>query len=92
MNDILSNFHKKYTDITLSKTHLSHIIKFANLTYKRIQHTHKPDTCYNKPINYETEYKFFYDKVKQYDLKNIISIDETITNHAMYDLLLLSQK
>lgn len=77
LNDILSYFHKKFTDITLSKTHLSNIIKFANLTYKKVQITHRPDTRYNKPINYDEEYKKFYSKVKEYDLDNIISIDET---------------
>jgi transposase len=55
LTDILGYFHKKFNDITLSKTHLSNIIKYANLTYKKVQITHKPDLRYNKPINYEEE-------------------------------------
>ena len=39
LNDILGYFHKKFKDITLSKTHLSNIIKYANLTYKQVQIT-----------------------------------------------------
>lgn len=73
----MSYFHKKFKDITLSKTHLGNIIKYANLTYKKVQMTHKPDTRYNKPINYDEEYKKFYSKIKKYNLDDIISIDET---------------
>jgi transposase len=36
LTDILGYFHKKFNDITLSKTHLSNIIKYANLTYKKV--------------------------------------------------------
>jgi transposase len=75
--DILGNFHKKFNDITLSKTHLGNIIKYANLTYKKVQITHIPDTRYNKPINYDEEYIKFYSKIKKYKLRDIISIDET---------------
>lgn len=32
LNDILSNFHKKFNDITITKTHLFNIIKFASIT------------------------------------------------------------
>ena len=77
LNDILSRFHKNFNDIILSKTHLSNIIKFANLTYKKVQITHRPDTRYHKPINYNEEYKLFYSKIKKYNLDDIISIDET---------------
>ena len=77
LNDILSRFHKNFNDITLSKIHLSNIIKFANLTYKKVQITHRPDTRYHKPINYNEEYKLFYSKIKKYNLDDIISIDET---------------
>jgi transposase len=77
LTDILGYFHKKFNDIKLSKTHLSNIIKYANLTYKKVQITHKPDTRYNQPINYKEEYKKFYSKIKKYNLDNIISIDET---------------
>ena len=77
LTDILGYFHKKFNDITLSKTHLGNIIKYANLTYKKVQITHRPDTRYHKPINYDEEYKKFYSKIKKYNLDDIISIDET---------------
>ena len=80
LTDILGYFHKKFIDITLSKTHLTNIIKYANLSYKKIQITHKPDTRYNIPINYDEEYKKFYKKIKKYDINNIISIDESSIN------------
>lgn len=86
LSDILANFHKKFDDITLSKTHLSNIIKFANITFKKVQKTHRPDTRYNKPINYDEEYKKFYSKVKKYKLDDIIAIDETSINVGLHKL------
>jgi transposase len=83
LDDILAHFYKKFKDITLSRTHLDHIIKFANLTYKKIQHTHKPDKRYNKPIDYDDEYNRFYNKIQKYKMKNIISIDETSISVGM---------
>lgn len=74
---ILAKFHKKFNDITLSKGHLVNIIRFANLTYKKYNRIHRPDTRYNIPINYKQEYKKFYDKIKEYSIKDIICIDET---------------
>jgi transposase len=73
---ILAKFHKKF-NITLSKGHLVNIIRYANLTYKKYNRIHRPDTRYNIPINYKQEYKKFYDKIKQYSIKDIICIDET---------------
>ena len=73
---ILAKFHKKF-NITLSKGHLVNIIRYANLTYKKYNRIHRPDTRYNIPINYRQEYKKFYDKIKQYSIKDIICIDET---------------
>jgi len=80
LTDILGYFHKQFINITLTKTHLSNIIKFANLSYKKIQITHKPDTRYNIPINYDEEYKKFYSKIRKYNLNDIISIDESSIN------------
>jgi transposase len=84
LNDILSYFHKQFKDITLSKTHLSNIIKFANLSYKKVQITHRPDTRYNNPINYDEEYTKFYSKIKKYNLDDIISIDETSISVGLF--------
>jgi transposase len=38
---------------------------------------HQPDTRYNKPINYDEEYKNFYNKIKKYKIDDIIANDET---------------
>jgi len=84
LTDILGYFHKKFNNITLSKTHLGNIIKYANLTYKKVQITHRPDTRYHKPINYDEEYKKFYSKIKKYNLDDIISIDETSISVGMH--------
>lgn len=77
LSDILAHFHKKFKELTISKTHLFNIIKFANLTYKKIQIKHVPDTRYSKPIDYDDEYKKFYNKIKKYKIDDIIALDET---------------
>ncbi len=74
---ILAKFHEKFNNVTLSKSHLVGIIKYANLTYKKYNRIHRPDTRYRISINYKQEYKNFYDKIKQYSLRDIICIDET---------------
>ena len=86
LNLLLELFHKKYKNIKLSRTHLSNIIKYSNLTYKKVQITHKPKTRYNKIINYKDEYKRFYSKIKKYKLKNIIAIDETSINVGLHKI------
>jgi transposase len=83
LNDILAYFHDKFEGIIISKTHLFNIIKFANLTYKKIQFKHVPDTRYNKPINYNEEYKKFYNKIKKYKMNDIIALDETSISIGM---------
>lgn len=77
LNDILANFHNKFKELTITKTHLFNIIKFANLTYKKIQVKHVPDKRYNKPINYNEEYSKFYNKLKKFKIDDIIAFDET---------------
>ena len=75
--EILTDFHKKFTDITLSKTHLVHIIRFENLSYKKIQVKHKPITRFGKIINYNDQYKNFYSKIKKHNINDIIALDES---------------
>ena len=65
--EILTDFHKKFTDITLSKTHLVHIIRYENLSYKKLQVKHKPITRFGKTINYNEQYKNFYSKIKKHN-------------------------
>ena len=86
LTDVLGYFHKEFNDITLSKTHLSNIIKYANITYKKVQITHHPITRYGKTINYNEEYKKFYSKIKKYKLDDIISIDESSINVGLHTL------
>jgi hypothetical protein len=61
----------------LSKSHLINIIKFANLTYKKIYQNHNPKTRYKKEVKYKEEFTKFYNKIQEYDISDIICIDET---------------
>lgn len=65
---------------------MSNIIKYANITYKKVQKTHRPDTRYRKPINYEEEYSRFYTKVNEYNLNNIIALDESSISIGLHVL------
>ena len=69
----LNDIHK----IVLSKSHLINIIKYLNLTYKKFYQNHNPKTKYGKEVEYKKEFTNFYNKVKQYKLKDIICVDET---------------
>lgn len=89
---ILALFHEKFKDITISKSHLVNLLTFANLTYKKYNVMHKPDKRYNIPIDHKKEYKTFYDKIKEYSIKQIICIDETSIqtgthiNHCRFEI------
>ena len=63
--------------LIISKSHLVNIIKYLNLTYKKFYQNHNPKTRFGKEINYRRSIKEFYDKIKLYNLSDIICIDET---------------
>lgn len=73
---ILEKINEKF-DMIISKSHLINIIKHLNLTYKKFYENHNPKTRFGKEISYKQEFKNFYDKIKKYDLGDIICIDET---------------
>jgi hypothetical protein len=60
--------------------HLHRIIKNNHITLKNAKLRHEPIKRFGKYINIQQQIKDFYDKIKQYDIKDIISIDETSIN------------
>jgi transposase len=67
----------KYPKLKISRQYLSTIIRDNNITRKRATFKHFPKTFKGKPRDEKAELKIFYDTIKKYKLKNIISIDET---------------
>ena len=54
-----------------------------NQTRKRSRHKHEPKTRFNKPIDMKQELNTFYKKVKEYNIHDIICLDETSVSPFM---------
>ena len=72
---IEKNYEKFH--MTISKGHLVNIIKYLNLTYKKFYINHNPVKRYGQIINYKKKFAHFFNKIKKYNLNNIICVDET---------------
>lgn len=77
MKDLLYRIKQKYPDFDISRRHLSNIIKDNNITLKLTRFRHEPKTRFKKPIFINKQLKLFYNKVKLYDINDIICLDET---------------
>ena len=74
MDELLVKLKTKYQDLTLSRVHLGRVVRDIKYHIK---------TRYKKPIVIKNQIKEFYSKVKQYNLYDIICIDETSLNSFM---------
>ena len=83
MDELLAKLKTKYPDLTLSRVHLGRVVRDINITLKQTRLRHVPKTRYKKPIVIKNQIKEFYSKVKQYNLNDIICIDETSLNSFM---------
>ena len=77
MSDLLDKIKMKYPNFDISRRHLSNVINDNNITLKLTRFRHEPKTRFRKPIYINKQIREFYNKVKQYKLEDIISIDET---------------
>lgn len=77
MDDLLKKLKDKFKNISITRIHLMNVIKDNYITLKRAKIRHEPIERFGKPININEQLKIFYDKVKQYNINNIICIDET---------------
>jgi transposase len=80
MKDLLKKINNKYSDFNISRVHLGRVVKDLNITLKQARINHKHKTHHKKPTLIKNELKKFYDVVKQYNIKDIICIDETSLN------------
>ena len=83
MDELLTKLKTQYPDLTLSRVHLSRVVRDINITLKQTRLRHVPKTRYKKPIIIKTQIKEFYSKIKQHSLNNIICIDKTSLNSFM---------
>jgi len=83
IDQLLVKLKTKYPNLTLSRVHLGRVVRDINITLKQTRLRHVPKTRYKKPIVIKNQIKEFYSKVKQYNLDDIICIDETSLNSFM---------
>jgi transposase len=76
MNDLLHKLKENF-DISLSRYHINRIINDNNITLKLTHIRHEPIQRFGKDININNKLKEFYNTIKNYNLKDIICIDET---------------
>lgn len=68
---------KKFPNLDISRQYLSDIIRDNNITRKRATFEHFPKTYRGNPRDEKKELKTFFNIIKKFELKDIISIDET---------------
>lgn len=83
MVDLHAQVKHEHPDFNITKQHMGEIIRDNNQTMKRVKERHKPVKRFNKPINIEETIATFYRSVKQYDINDIICIDETSLKSSM---------
>lgn len=77
LDELNKKLKNKFNDYDITARWLGKLLKDNFITRKRTRRKHFPDTRFGKEINYKDEVKRFFDKIKKYNIKDIISIDET---------------
>ena len=80
MEDLLAVTKEKFPDLDITRRHLNRIVKDNYISLKLTRYRHEPVKRFGKDININKLLKGFYDTIKEYDLDNIICIDETSIN------------
>jgi transposase len=79
MQDLTAQIYNKFR-VQFSRSHIASVVKDLNISLKQTKLRHEPVTRWNKPINIHNSISDFYQNIKQYDINDIISIDETSLN------------
>lgn len=83
MKELSKKIKAKYNDFSVTPQWLGKVIRDNNLTRKRTRKSHFPEVRYGSPINKQTELNNFYNVVNQYNLDQIICLDETSIQPSM---------
>ena len=89
METLLDKLKEKFTNLELSRRHLSDIVKDNNISLKLTHLRHEPTTRFGKEINIKDKLKIFYDEIKKFNIKDIICIDETSINALQKDNIVI---
>ena len=68
MDDLLVKLKEKYPTLTLSRFHLSRIVRDNNITLKITRIRHEPTKRFGKEIDINAKIKDFYKEVKKYNI------------------------
>lgn len=68
---------KSFPKLAITPQHIGRVVRAHNLTRKRTRREHFPAIRYGKEVNKQAELNAFYGKIDQYDLDQIICLDET---------------
>jgi transposase len=74
---------KNYPDLDISRVHIGRVIRDNNQTLKQARIRHEPTERYGKPVDISKQLKDFYATIMNYNLDEIICIDETSLNSFM---------
>ena len=80
IQELLTKLKDKFKDLDISITHLHRIVKHNHISLKMTKLRHEPRKRFGKDINIHKQIKEFYENIKQYDINDIICIDETSIN------------
>lgn len=74
---ISEKLKQEFDNFSITPQWLGHVLRDNNITRKRTRVHHEPEFRYNRPINIREETQRFYERVRQFPLDKIISIDES---------------
>lgn len=83
IKDLHIKLSDKFPNNTLNRQYIHEIIRDNNITRKRAVHSHFPVLFRGQPRDKVAEMKRFFDVINQFELKDIISIDETSMKPGM---------
>ena len=80
IEDLLTKLSNKYSKLNITRRHISRIIKENYISLKLTKNRHEPIKRFGKDININEKIKDFYNEIKNYNIDDIICIDETCIN------------
>lgn len=77
MEDLLVKLKETYPELSLSRFHLSRVVRDNNITLKMTRIRHEPNKRFGKDIDIKAQIKQFYTDVSKHKREDIVCIDET---------------
>jgi transposase len=77
MDKLLNQLERAYPNLSLSRVHLSRVVRDHDITLKVTRIRHEPTKRFGKDVDINVQLKQFYEDVRKHDIDDIICIDET---------------